>query len=390
METIGAGSPLVTLLEVAGGVTNLVELFFRYQKSNVEIGQIVGQVESLTARLQQIGAVEQWVAEKCSALHLDLELQALNTLLCAAKKEFVAVRAFCLKCEQDRTSKVKRIIWASKDGSEWDKIASRLRETESSLRSTLQFLSWYVCERQRDLIFSANCERRLVVLFHEENKEKDCCTQAEVRSIGNGVRSILERLEMQTHQPTESCVREPEVAQPVLDRNRFQSPAPRAYERTTQLSRYHYHKSALHVVLERTDRSYQTWRQIAFKLLIGGDTIVEFESVLRTSIFGCQGISFNVRIRNVIHVTSDIVQACEEGNLDVVREIFGRGAARPDDMTDEHHPLLWVRVLFHPMGRSHQLTNTPQYAIKSGSAEVVQCLLDIGSDATILSGHKNA
>jgi hypothetical protein len=171
------------------------------------------------------------------------------------------------------------------------------------------------------------------------------CILAEVRDIGEGVKSIQERMSTQIDQSTELLTHGPEASRSEVGSNNHPSPPAKVCKTVTQISRRHYHKYALHVVWEKTDKRYQTRRQIVLKLFIGSFTIVQFGSSLHTSMYDPPDIFFNFRVRNIISRSSDIVEACERGNIAWVKELFELNAARPNDMTDEQHPLLWVRVL---------------------------------------------
>jgi hypothetical protein len=83
--------------------------------------------------------------------------------------------------------------------------------------------------------------------------------------------------------------------------------------------------------------------------------MIELETAFRSSVFGSPGISFHFRVRNIIPVSSDIVQACKSQDLARIREIFLRRAARPDDTTEDQRPLLWVCILhcYSPRGIRH-------------------------------------
>jgi hypothetical protein len=159
------------------------------------------------------------------------------------------------------------------------------------------------------------------------------------------VRDIQESLNTQKAQIVESPTSEPEEAQAEEAHNDHQSQAQEVYRSVTRLSRSHYHKSAFHVIWEKRDKNSQTWRRIGFELFIGGFKVIEIETALHTSEFSCSWISSNIRMRNVIPASSEIVRACKEGNLVTVRDLFKRGKARPNDMTDEQHPILFVRAI---------------------------------------------
>jgi hypothetical protein len=230
-----------------------------------------------------------------------------------------------------------------------------------------------------------------VLLLRGKSKERDLCTLANVRQVEEGIRRIEQYLSTRIDpfiKSLESLPREPGVTRTEIDHINQQSHKTGTYESVTHLSRYRYHRPGLCVIWERRDKTYQTWRQIAFELIIGGFR-VEFGSALHTPISGCPGVTFNIRIRNVISGTSEIVSACKDGNVGLIRDLLCRGQARPNDMTGEKHPLLWVKVSnnFKVLA---VLMNPCQHAIRSGSVETVQCLLDFGGDATVLSGWKNA
>lgn len=154
----------------------------------------------------------------------------------------------------------------------------------------------------------------------------------------------------QTDQSTELLTHELEASRTNVDRNNHPSSLPRVCEALTQISRYHYHNYALHFVWKKTDKPNHTRRQVVFMLFIGGFTIIQFGSSLHTSMYDRPGILFNVRVRNIIPRSSAIVEACKRGSVAWVKELFELHAARPNDMTDEQHPLLWVRVLFDRNG----------------------------------------
>lgn len=147
---------------------------------------------------------------------------------------------------------------------------------------------------------------------------------------------------MQTGQSTEVPIREPSSAE---SRDDSRSRLLKIHEASTQVSRYHYHSFAFHFSWEWKAKPFQTRRHIACKILFGGLTIIELGSSLNTSTFGLPAILFNFTVRNIISASSDIVKACQEGNLEQVKDFFQRHVASPNDMTDEQHPLLWVRIL---------------------------------------------
>jgi hypothetical protein len=142
MKTIGVGSPLVTLFEVAGGVSDFVDLVTRIHKSKVEIGRILGQADYLTARLHQIEVLELLNVERSIISSTNQKLQTLITSFCSAKQTYVEARAFCMGCEQDQKSKVKRLAWLTNNGKQkqWDMIAIKLQQAENSF---MQLLNWY-------------------------------------------------------------------------------------------------------------------------------------------------------------------------------------------------------------------------------------------------------
>jgi hypothetical protein len=162
---------------------------------------------------------------------------------------------------------------------------------------------------------------------------------------------IRKLLETPTYRQSGSFTND--ISAPDNSHNTIQGSTITHIDGVTQLRRTRFNKYGLDIAMERTDRTYHTIRQLAFKLLypmIGGFSVVELETALRTSVFGCPGISFHLRTRNVIATSSDIVQACKSRNLGRVQEIFLRRAARPDDTTDDRRPLLWVGILV--FGRS--------------------------------------
>jgi hypothetical protein len=144
MGTIGVGSPLLTLVKVAGsGVSNCVDFVTRIPKSKIEIESIIGQVEFLKVRILQIEVLEQLTGESSDVSSADHRLQPFSTTLCEAKKAYVEAQDFCMECEQDQKSRVKRLQWLTNDGKQrqWDKITSKLQQAENSF---MHLLNWYV------------------------------------------------------------------------------------------------------------------------------------------------------------------------------------------------------------------------------------------------------
>jgi hypothetical protein len=188
-------------------------------------------------------------------------------------------------------------------------------------------------------------------MLREESRERDNYTLAEMRQIGDR----LIRVEQYLSTQNELLSPEPEAAQPEADHNNNQSRTPPgSYGIVTRPSRCHYNKSAIRIFLEKRGQSTHTWRHIGFELIIGCSIVIGFETALHTSDLSCPWISFNIRMRNVIPTSSEIVRACKEGNVGVVRKLLYRGEARPNDMTEEQHPLIFVRASDYKVGSSGQ------------------------------------
>jgi hypothetical protein len=97
-------------------------------------------------------------------------------------------------------------------------------------------------------------------------------------------------------------------------------------------------------VLDRAIKSNITYKRVLtvpVSILQRKITFLLCIQLMRNMSF-CPNISFQILLRNVIPVSSDIIIACRGSELNRVQEILSRRKASPNDMTEDGRPLLWV------------------------------------------------
>lgn len=70
--------------------------------------------------------------------------------------------------------------------------------------------------------------------------------------------------------------------------------------------------------------------------------MVELKSGMRRSELRWPSLTFSSKMHNIIPTSSEIIKVCKQGDLNGAQEELWQGRARPDDLKNDYHPLLWV------------------------------------------------
>jgi hypothetical protein len=85
-----------------------------------------------------------------------------------------------------------------------------------------------------------------------------------------------------------------------------------------------------------------------------------------------------LRFLNLVPVESEIVAACQRGDILAVRNLFAEKKAAPNDMSVADRTLLFVSYT-KPLRTSMYSSDALQYATQSGSTDLVRFLINAGA-----------